>query len=78
MTTPSEPIAGDRLVEATAKSIAVYYEAEKAFMAEPTAEAVHAYLAAVDRLTRLRLLLRENYLLADAILGIEKDESVGR
>lgn len=57
---PAEIVDAPRLLEAYAKSLAVYYAAEKAFMAAPTTQTV------------------ESATFANALLGVEQDESVGR
>lgn len=75
---PAEIVDAPRLLEAYAKSLAVYYAAEKAFMAAPTTQTVYDYHVAVDRLRALRVRVVESATFAGALLGTEQDESVGR
>jgi hypothetical protein len=67
-----------RLMEALAKSLAVYYAAERAFMESPTEKSAHDFFVAQDRYSTLREECRRANRLGDAICGTENDESVGR
>lgn len=74
----SNTVTIGRLLEAYAKSLAVYYAAEKAFMAEPTTDTAHAYGIAQDRYFQLRQEARHANQLGDALLMTEQNETVGR
>lgn len=72
------PDVGAEARTMTQKSLAVYYAAEKAFMAEPTTDTAHAYGIAQDRYFQLREEARHANQLGDALLLTEQNETVGR
>lgn len=68
----------ERMLEAYAKSLAVYYASEKAFMADPTPINLQRHIAALDRHATLREEVRYQLRIASAIGNTEVDETVGR